>query len=103
MVFENVELDRPSQFWHDYKVVSDAGGPDIPTHAIEAAKEFAKLSLIHLDNIIAWCGSAGKIGTKDILDIYGRYLAWRDGLSAALAGQIENLDDETTLPFVLLL
>lgn len=102
-VFDQVELDRPGQSWHNYKIESDAGGCDVPTHAIEVAKEYATLSVIHLDTIIAWCGSSGKIRSSDIIALYKRYLSWRKELSAALASQAADTRSDDTLPFVLVL
>ena len=75
----------------------------MPTHAIEVAKEYATLSVIHLDTIIAWCGSSGKIRSSDIIALYKRYLSWRKELSAALASQAADTRSDDTLPFVLVL
>lgn len=102
-VFEHVELDLPGESWHNYKFESDAGGPDIPTHAIEVAKESARLSLIHLDTVIAWCGSMGKITSKRMLELYQRYLSWKHELSATLSDHSRDQNNGETFPFVLLL
>jgi hypothetical protein len=75
----------------------------MPSTVIRAAKEFSKLSMIHLEAIIAWCRSAGKLGTKDILKIYEQYLSWRQGLSSELDTQVHDLDNSDVLPSVLLL
>lgn len=102
-VFEKVNTQpRPDDVWRSYKITSDQGVVS-PTYAMEVAKEFAKLSLIHLETIIAWCGSAGKIRTKDIFALYGKYLSWKHNLKRHLGAEKRDAKDKTILPFVLLL
>jgi hypothetical protein len=106
IVFENVELDQPGSKWQNYKAEKDASNIHIPSHAIETAKELAKLSLINLDAIVAWCGSTCKVNTKTILGLYHRYLLWKKELPRALGDTFPNLEDHDhidLLPYTLLL
>jgi hypothetical protein len=93
---------RPDDVWRNYKVASDQG-LITPTHAMEVAKEFAKLSLIHLETITAWCGSAGRIKTKDIFELFGKYLSWKHHLNQYLSVEKRGTKDKNVLPYVLLL
>ncbi|KIW05900.1 uncharacterized protein PV09_03094 [Verruconis gallopava] len=105
-VFENVELDRPGQSWRHYKVEGDAIKPDIASRALATAKESAKLSIINLDAISTWCGGRGRVTTKHILGLYGRYLSWKQELPPALCEKTYDLQDfsvEGILPYTLLL
>jgi hypothetical protein len=102
-VFEHVGLDRPDQSWLNYKHESDAGAEKIQTYAIEVAKQFAELSLIHLDTLTAWCGTSGKVSSELLLQLYKRYRAWQRRLPKAIRDHAPNSSSEDVLPFVLLL
>jgi hypothetical protein len=106
-VFDNVDLDRSGSSWTDYKVERDASKTGtIAARAIETAKETARLALINLESVTSWCGITGKITTKTILDLYQRYLSWKQKLSEALDDKsfnAENGEEDETLPYVLLL
>ena len=98
-----MELDRPGQSWHNYKFESDAGGRNIQTYSIEVAKESAQLSLIHLETLSAWCGTSGKVTSKDLLELYEKYQLWRQDLSKVIRNHSSVANGEDVLPFVLLL
>lgn len=101
-VFEHVELDRPDQYWQFYRFSRDAGVQDTPSHAIETARELAKLSLINFKTITAWCAGTGKMTAKLVLNLYREYLAWKNNLSHELS-KVDSASSQELLPYILLL
>ena len=68
------------------------------SHALETASEHAKLFRIVHANILIYCGSRGKVDAQKLLELYERYLAWKEGLPPDIA----DLSGEP-LPHVLFL
>ncbi len=84
--------------WRLYKHPGDSGVPDRLSQSVVTASEHAKLFRTVHESILAYCGSRGKVSAQKLLDIYERYMAWKDGLPHAL----RELDNDP-LPHVLFL
>jgi hypothetical protein len=84
-VFKNVNLHIPDADWRPYAMPGDAAKVPRPGHGLETAKEFAKLSQIIHQTITVWCGSRGRVTARNILQLYRRYLTWREELPNYLA------------------
>lgn len=85
LVFIGVELDSPDAFWQPYKHPEDDTEFERPSYAIETAKEFTKLNQIIHETINVYCGSRGRVSARGILQLYRRFLEWRELLPAHLA------------------
>jgi len=101
-VFEHVELDRPDQYWQMYRFPRDAGSQETPSHAIETARELAKLSLINFKTITAWCAGSGTLTAKIMMGLYRDYLGWKSNLSPELS-KVDSVASQELLPCILLL
>lgn len=82
--FRDVGLDNPDAYWQPYKSPTDAIAARRPSQAIETAKEFAKLYQIIHETINVYCGSRGRVTATGILQIYQRYLQWKNSLRERL-------------------
>lgn len=99
-VFENVEMDLADAYWQAYRVPRDSSAPEVPSYAIQTAKESAKLNQIILQTINTYCGSRGGVTAQSILRLYQRYLRWKESLPSALQ---TGSTDSDALPHVLYL
>ena len=73
--------------WHSYTTDED-GSPerdDRLSHALETASQQAKLFRIVHRNILVYCGSHGRVDAGKLLEIYERYLAWKEELPPNIA------------------
>ncbi len=84
--------------WRLYKQPGDSDLPDHDSLAVVTASEHAKLFRTVHESILVYCGSRGKISAQHLLDIYERYMAWKDELPFAL----RKIDNDP-LPHVLFL
>lgn len=72
-------------------------------HALQTASEHAKLFRIVHRNILIYCGSQGKVDARKLLELYERYLAWKEGLPPDIAGLSgEPLPHDLSLQYVVL-
>ncbi|KAF1987459.1 hypothetical protein K402DRAFT_49490 [Aulographum hederae CBS 113979] len=99
-VFENVELDTDHANWQPYRSPQHHNGPEVQSHAIQTAKELAKLNQIIHETINVYCGSRGRVSAKSIMRLYKRYLGWKEELSPELSTSTENTE---ALPHVVFL
>jgi len=99
-VFTNVQSDTELDYWQPYRTPGDSTQVESPSHAIQTAKEMAKLSQIIHECINVYCGSRGKVSAKNIIALYGRFLEWKDSLSEDLSITAANVE---FLPHVLCL
>lgn len=53
------------------------------------AAQHSKLFLIVHESILVYCGSCGKVTGRHLLDLYERYLVWKDDLPPEM-GAVEN-------------
>lgn len=84
--------------WRLYKQPGDSDVPDHLSLSVMTASEHAKLFRTVHESILAYCGSRGKVSAQKLLEIYERYMAWKDELPPAL----RDLDNDP-LPHVLFL
>ena len=71
---------------------------DRKSFATLTACEHAKLYRIVHECILVYCGSRGKVSANSVLDLYHRYIVWKDGLSPDL----RSVEDQP-LPHILFL
>lgn len=71
---------------------------DRRSFATLTACEHAKLYRVVHESILVYCGARGKVSAHSLLDIFQRYIAWKDGLPPELG----NLEGQP-LPHVLFL
>ncbi|KAJ9641095.1 hypothetical protein H2199_005763 [Coniosporium tulheliwenetii] len=96
-VFNGVELDSPDAYWQPYRFPSDNASAPIPSHAIQTAKELAKLTQVIHETINVYCGSRGRVTATSIVSLYGRYLRWYEGLPSVLK---LDVPDSKALPHI---
>lgn len=89
--FANISLDRIEERWSMYRQPGDSSlelgeqsTDDRQSLATLTACEHAKLYRIVHECILIYCGSRGKVSTKSILDLFQRYVMWKDGLPPGL-------------------
>jgi hypothetical protein len=80
-----MKMDMPNAFWRPYALPGDAAKEPRASHAIETAKDFAKLSQIIHQTIAVWCGNRGRVTARAVLKLYRKYLRWKEDLSDVLA------------------
>jgi hypothetical protein len=80
----------PDAYWRPYRLPRDAAEVERPSHAIETAKELAKLSQIIHQTITVWCGSRGRVTAQGLLKLYRKYLTWRENLPEYIADPNEG-------------
>ena len=57
---------------------------DRQSFATLTACEHAKLYRIAHERILIYCGARGKVSAESLLDVYQRFVAWKDGLPPSL-------------------
>ncbi|KAF2433479.1 hypothetical protein EJ08DRAFT_658016 [Tothia fuscella] len=85
LVFDHVHLDWPNSHWRPYTHPSDASKKGQTSYAIRTAHEFAKLAQIMQQTLTEWCGNHGRVTAHGLLQLYQRYLSWKQDLPEALA------------------
>jgi len=99
-VFEDVTLDQEDVYWQPYRHPGDNATNELPSLAIQTAKELAQLVQIIHETINEYCGSRGRVTARSILNLFRRYLRWKSGLDSTMS---DVLGDQWTLPHVLFL
>lgn len=90
-------MDVEGAYWQPYRFPFDNATNEVPSHAIETAKEMARLNQIILETINVYCGSRGRVTAPSILQLYRKYLQWKQTLPPAM--QIDY-DAYPSLPHV---
>ena len=103
--FANISIEKSTATWNMYRQpgdsnleLGDRNTHDRQSFAMLTACEHAKLYRIIHECILVYCGARGKVSPNSLLDLFERYLAWKDGLSPDL----QSVEDEP-LPHVLFL
>lgn len=99
--FQHVRMDGDDAVWRFYRQPGDNRElPFRPAHAIVTAYHQAKLFLIINETLNVYCGTRGRVTAAKILDVYARYLQWKDELPDVIA----NIDEgDQPLPHILYL
>lgn len=84
--------------WRVHKQPGDNDSPVRKGLSVMTASEHAKLFRIVHETILVYCGSRGRVRAHHLLDIYGRFLSWKNGLPPELLDVIDE-----PLPHVLFL
>ncbi len=90
-IFENVRMDTEDALWRCYRHPGDA--KELPTrlsHATVTAYHQAKLFGIIYDSINLYCGFRGPVSAFKILEVYRKYLDWKDSLPPVIAKYSEG-------------
>ena len=83
--FANMDLNLVQDQWSMYRQPGDSNVNDSrQSFAILAACEQAKLYRIIHECIHVYCGARGKVSADALLDLFQRYIAWKDGLTPEL-------------------
>lgn len=100
-MFQSVRMDKDDALWRFYRHPGDARElPTRPSHAIVTACHQASLFRIVNENLNLYCGFRGPVSAFKILDVYRRYLEWKDSLPPVLANYSE---EDQPLPHILCL
>lgn len=85
--FANIALDQIKGRWNMYRQPGDNNlelgeqdSDDRESFATLTACEHAKLYRLVHECIIVYCGTGGKVSANILLDLFQRYLMWKDGL-----------------------
>ena len=94
-------MDGDDAVWRFYRQPGDNRElPFRPAHAIVTAYHQAKLFQIINETLNVYCGTRGKVTAAKVLDVYARYLQWKDELPEVIA----NIDEgDQPLPHILYL
>lgn len=98
--FSSISIDhhQGQHLWHAHKHLSD---PDIqhrPSYSMLTATEHARLFRIIHETILVYCGSRGRVSARALLDLYERYVDWKEHLPPPL-----RVQEAEPLPHVLFL
>ena len=103
--FSNNALDRVDGRWNPYQQpgddnlqLGDQNSEDRQSFSALTACENAKLHRIVHECILVYCGTRGKVSSQPLLDLFHRYISWKDELPPDL----RSVDGET-LPHVIFL
>lgn len=77
-------MDKEGAYWQPYRFPYDNTADEIPSLAIQTAKELARLNQIVLDTINVYCGSRGRVKANSILYLYRKYLQWKEVLPSSM-------------------
>jgi len=84
--------------WRLHKQPGDTDNTGHRGFAVMTASQHAKLFRIVHEVILVYCGSRGRVGANHLLDIYKRFVSWKDEMPPEL---LDGRDDP--LPHVLFL
>lgn len=91
--------DEGTASWRVYKQPGDGHNVSERSYStVMTASENAKLFRIVHESILVYCGNRGKVRAQSLLDVYERYIGWKDDLPHV----IQDLANEP-LPHVLFL
>jgi hypothetical protein len=100
-IFQNIQLDADDRVWRFYRHPGDARElPFRPSHAIITACQQAKLFSIINESIGLYCGARGKVSAANVLEVYGKYMSWKEDLPDVIANIGEG---DQPLPHILYL
>ena len=100
-IFHNVQMDGDDRVWRFYRHPGDNRElPYRPSHAIITAWQQARLFTIINETINLYCGARGEVSATKVLEVYARYLAWKEDLPDIIANISE---DKQPLPHILFL
>ncbi|KAL6717187.1 hypothetical protein ACLMJK_005102 [Lecanora helva] len=94
-----VRLDRDGETWRFYRRLGDEQVmPPKTSHATITICYQARLFRIIQDNLNLYCGKQGRISAYKVLEVYRRYLDWRESLPPVIANISES---DQPLPHIL--
>lgn len=100
-IFQHVRTDKDDGLWRFYRHPGDAQElPTRPSHAILTACHQAGLFRIVNENLNLYCGMRGPVSAYKVLDMYQKYLDWKETLPPILARYSEG---DQPLPHMLYL
>ena len=85
--FANTAVDQITGTWNMYRQPGDSNlssgeqnSDERQSFATLTACETAKLYRIIHECILIYCGARGKVSANSLLDLFQRYIMWKDGL-----------------------
>lgn len=83
--FGNSELSLPDDFWCFYRYPGDEKNlTDQPSYSLRTVSAHAKLYNIISETILQYCAHEGRLSAPELLNLYTRYLDWKDNLPPAV-------------------
>lgn len=89
--FSNIALDRVDGRWNLYRQpgdnnlqLGDQNSEDRQSFSTLTACENAKLYRIVHECIVVYCGTRGKVSSHSLLNLFHRYIIWKDELPSDL-------------------
>ncbi|KAK3171277.1 hypothetical protein OEA41_003361 [Lepraria neglecta] len=100
-VFQNIRLDADDRVWRFYRHPGDERElPFRPSYAIITACQQAQLFSIIDESIGLYCGARGKVSAANVLEVYEKYMTWKEDLPDLIANISEG---DQPLPHILYL
>lgn len=98
-LFEHVREDKDDAVWCFYRRLGDEREmPTRPSHAIITACHQAGLFRIVNETLNLYCGIRGQVSAYKVLDVYRKYLDWKEALPPVIANIGEG---DQPLPHIL--
>lgn len=83
--FGNSELSLPDDFWCFYRYPGDERNlTDQPSYSLRTVSAHAELYNIIHETILQYCAHEGRLSAPELLNLYTRYLDWKDNLPPAV-------------------
>lgn len=83
--FRNLELNRPDDLWCFYRYPGDErNATDQPCYSLWIVSAHARLYDIIHETILQYCAHEGRLSAPELLNLYTRYLDWKDNLPPAV-------------------
>lgn len=98
-VFQGIDLGEEGH-WQLYGQPGGSASSNRPSYTILTASELAKLYRIIHETVLLYCGKNGSVSSHHLLDIYQRYVKWKEELPPQICDVTPNND---ALPHVLAL
>lgn len=100
-IFQNIRLDADDRVWRFYRHPGDERElPFRPSYGIITAYQQAQLFSIINESLCLYYGARGKVSAANVLDVYGKYMTWKEDLPDVIANISEG---DQPLPHILYL
>lgn len=98
-IYQHIRMDDDVTDWRFYRELGDERRmPSRPGRALLTACCQAKMFRIVNETVNLYCGTRGQVSAYKILDIYRRYLDWKEALPPVIANVGEG---DQPLPHIL--
>lgn len=83
--FGNLESNQPDDLWWFYRYPEDeSNATSRPSYSLWTVSEHTKIYNIIHETILQYCAHEGRLSAPKLLNLYTRYLDWKENLPPAV-------------------